>query len=304
MNVHRLAASAIVRAPAKLNLFFEVLAKRNDGFHEIETLMVPISLYDTLVATADPGGQVHLDCRWATPGSKGANAATAFGELPAASENLATRAVELLRRRSGVASGARLELTKRIPAAAGLGGGSSDAAAALLAANAVWKLNWNREALASVAVELGSDVPFFLGRGVAVCRGRGERVEPVAGLGALDFVVVRPPEGLSTAEVYAHCRVAEEPWPLAPLVDALRGGDLRPLGRLIHNRLEPAAESLSPWIGRLQWEFGRLDCVAAQMSGSGTGYFGICRHARHAQRVARRLQARGVGRVYAVSSSN
>jgi 4-diphosphocytidyl-2-C-methyl-D-erythritol kinase len=300
MNVHRLAASAIVRAPAKLNLFFEVLAKRNDGFHEIETLMVPVSLYDTLVATSEPGDRkIHLDCRWAAQRRH-----DICDQLPAERENLATRAVELLRRRSGVETGAALELVKQIPSAAGLGGGSSDAAAALLAANAVWKLGWSREALASLAVELGSDVPFFLGIGAAVCRGRGERVEPVAGIGSLHFVVVRPPEGLSTANVYAHCRVTQDPRPLAPLVEALRGGDMRRIGRLIHNRLQQAAESLSPWIGRLQWEFARLDCLTSQMSGSGSSYFGICRHARHARRVARCLQARGVGQVFAVSSSN
>ena len=286
MNVHQLAASAIVRAPAKLNLFFEVLAKRNDGFHEIETLMVPVSLYDTLVAKGESGdGKIRLGFNlqydWAAP-----------------------RAVELLRRRSGIESGAALQLIKQIPAAAGLGGGSSDAAAALLAANVVWKLGWSREALASLAVELGSDVPFFLGLGAAVCRGRGERVEPVTGIGSLHFVVVRPPAGLSTAEVYAHCRVAEDPRPLAPLVEALRAGDMRRIGRLIHNRLQRAAESLSPWIGRLQWEFARLDCLTSQMSGSGSSYFGICRHARHARRVARCLQARGVGQVFAVSSSH
>jgi 4-diphosphocytidyl-2-C-methyl-D-erythritol kinase len=116
--------------------------------------------------------------------------------------------------------------------------------------------------------------------------------------------LARPPEGLSTAMVYANCHVAQEPRPLAPLVDALRAGDMRRARYLIHNRLEPAARPLSPWIDRLEWEFARLDCVASQMSGSGTGYFGICHHARHARRVARCLQGRGVGQVYAVSSSN
>jgi 4-diphosphocytidyl-2-C-methyl-D-erythritol kinase len=299
MNVHRLAASAIVRAPAKLNLFFEVLAKRNDGFHEIETLMVPVSLYDILVVAPDPGGQVRLDCRWAAPGAQDAR-----GQLPAERENLATRAVELLRRRSGIKCGAGIELIKQIPAAAGLGGGSSDAAAALLAANLVWKLGWSREALAGIAAELGSDVPFFLGDGAAVCRGRGERVEPLVGIGPLHFAVVRPPDGLSTTKVYANCQVVQDPRPLAPLVEALRAGDMRRIGRLIHNRLQQAAESLSPWIGRLRWEFARLDCLAAQMSGSGTSYFGICRHARHARRVARCLRARGLGQVFAVSTSN
>ena len=129
MNVHRLAASVLVRAPAKVNLFFEILAKRGDGFHEIETLMVPIGLCDTLVAADDPTGRVTLDCRWAAPTPQ---AADTLGPLPADSrQNLAARAVELLRTRAGVERGLAMELVKRIPSAAGLGGGSSDAAAAL-----------------------------------------------------------------------------------------------------------------------------------------------------------------------------
>jgi 4-diphosphocytidyl-2-C-methyl-D-erythritol kinase len=299
MNVHRLATGALVWAPAKLNLFFEILAKRGDGYHEIETLMVPISLYDTLIASSDPGGQVRVDCRWAA-----ADAGDKLGELPAEQDNLATRAVTLLRNRAAVRAGIAIELLKRIPSAAGLGGGSSDAAAALLAANVVWNLNWTVDALREIGGEIGSDVPFFLGSAAAVCRGRGERVEPLPPLGPLSFVLVRPPEGLATAKVYANCRVPDEPRPLAPLIAALRGGDMRGMARFAYNRLEVAAETLSPWVGRLQREFAHEDCVAAQMSGSGTGYFGICRHARHARRVARRLQARDVGRVYAVSSSN
>ncbi len=300
MNVHRLAASVIVRAPAKLNLFFEVLGRRSDGYHEIETLMVPISLYDELVATREPNAAVRVTCRWAAPAY---GTADAYGELPAEQQNLVTKAVQLLRQRAGVEHGLRVELIKRIPSAAGLGGGSSDAAAALLAANAVWNLGWTAHALAEVAAELGSDVPFFLGRGAAICRGRGERVEPLAGIGAIHFVVVRPPQGLSTASVYAACAVAQLPRHAAPLVEALRRGDTRHIGQLIHNRLEGAAESLSPWIARLRDEFATQDCLATQMSGSGTGYFGICRHARHARRVANRLQARGVGHVFAASTS-
>jgi 4-diphosphocytidyl-2-C-methyl-D-erythritol kinase len=299
MNVHRLASSVVVRAPAKLNLFFEILAKRSDGYHEIETLMVPISLYDTLVVTSNTDGQVRVDCRWAAPPSDGQ-----LGELPAEQDNLVTRAVTLLRSRAQVRQGASIDLVKRIPSAAGLGGGSSDAAAALLAANVLWNLDWDREALSEVGALVGSDVPFFLGHGAAVCRGRGERVERLASLSPLDFVVVRPPEGLSTAKVYANCSVVDPARPLAPLVAALRSGDMRGVARFTHNRLEAAAESLSPWIGRLQREFAGQDCVAAQMSGSGSAYFGICRHARHARRVARRLRARNIGHVYAVSTSN
>ena len=191
---------------------------------------------------------------------------------------------------------------KRIPAAAGLGGGSSDAAAALVAANEGWRLGRSREELAAWAAELGSDVPFFLAGSSAVCRGRGERVEPVVEFGAMSFVVVYPPEGLSTAAVYGACRPAEEARSSRPLLEALKRGDWRQAGRRLWNRLQPAAEALSPWVGRLREEFSRLDCLGHGMSGSGTAYYGLYRHARQAQRSARRLQAKGLGAVFAVRS--
>jgi 4-diphosphocytidyl-2-C-methyl-D-erythritol kinase len=305
MYVHRLAAGVIVRAPAKLNLFFEVLARRNDGYHEIETLMVPIGLYDTLAARDDPKGNLHLECWWDVAESGGVgNDGDSLGVLPAPEDNLAYRAVRVLRERAGIDRGISLRLSKTIPSAAGLGGGSSDAAAALLAANEVWQLNWSRGQLAELAAELGSDVPFFLLGGAAICRGRGERIEPLAGATPLHFVVVRPPVGLSTAAVYKHCQVAAQPRGVAPLVTALRAGDVRNLDQLIHNRLQDAAEALCPWIATLNRELAAQDCLADQMSGSGTSYFGICRHALHARRVARRLQSRGLGRVYTASTCN
>jgi 4-diphosphocytidyl-2-C-methyl-D-erythritol kinase len=222
--------------------------------------------------------------------------------LPEGRENLVLRAVELLRQQAGVDCGATLRLVKRIPIAAGLGGGSSDAAAALVAANEGWGLGRSPQELARMSTQLGSDVPFFLVGGAAICRGRGEQVEPVAVPAAMHFVVVYPPEGLSTAAVYNVCRPAKHPRTLAPLLDALLRGDISQTGRLLFNRLQPAAEKLSPWIGRLQHHLARQDCLGHGMSGSGTSYFGLCRHARHARRVARRLQANGLGSVFAVQS--
>ena len=262
--------------------------------------MCPIGLYDTLIIQEEPSGRIELKCgrvsrAWGP-------AAPWLDDVPEGPENLVVRAIELLRKRAGITSGARVQLIKRIPTAAGLGGGSSDAAAALRGVNNVWRLGWSLDALAKLSAELGSDIPFFLGRGPAICRGRGERVEPVSGIGTLDVVIVRPPEGLSTAAVYRACRPADRPQPLNPFLDALRRGDWRRMGRRITNRLEPAAERLSPWIERLRSEFASLDCVAYGMSGSGTSYFGLCRHARHALRVARRLQANGAGSVFAVQS--
>src|SRR6185437_10842883 len=148
---------------------------------------------------------------------------------------------KLLQNRSGTSQGARLELTKRIPAASGLAGGSSDAAAALMAANLGWQLNWPREQLIPLAAELGSDVPFFLGPGAAICRGRGEIMESVAGLGPMWFVVVRPPVGLSTPAVYRACHPAAEPRHAEPLLCCLRNGDLGTAARHFHNALQIAA---------------------------------------------------------------
>jgi len=301
MHLHQSRSGWVVQAPAKLNLFFEVLAKRDDGYHEIETLVYPIRWYDTLFFRKDASGQIKLRSErvsgvWGPKGS-------GLGEVPSGAENLAVRAAELLRRRGGVSDGAVMRLVKRIPSAAGLGGGSSDAAAALAAANAAWGLGWSSARLGALAAELGSDVPSFFARGPAVCRGRGEQVEPIGGLGMLHFVVVRPPVGLSTARVYEACRPATQARRMAPLLEALVRGDLSAAGRLLFNRLELAAKELSPWIHRLQAEFGRMDCLGRQMTGSGSCYFGLCRHARHARRVARRLQAQGIGVAFPVRGS-
>jgi len=300
MRIHRSATDVVVQAPAKLNLFFEVLAKRDDGFHEIETLMCPIDLYDTLFFRDEPDGRIRLEC--AARAGRDESEGSAIIELPPQSDNLVYRAVELMRREAGVTSGATLRLIKRIPTAAGLGGGSSDAAAALMAANVGWGLNRSPAELAPLAAELGSDVPFFLADSPAVCRGRGERIEPVAGIGSLDFVVVRPPVGLATAAVYGACRPAEDARRVERLLEAFSWGDRRRMGRLLFNRLQPAAERLSDGIEPVRRFFEREDVVGHGMSGSGTSYFGLCRHASHARHLARRLRANGVGSVFAVRS--
>jgi 4-diphosphocytidyl-2-C-methyl-D-erythritol kinase len=195
-----------------------------------------------------------------------------------------------------------MRLIKRIPSSAGLGGASSDAAAALAAANLAWELGWSRQQLAELGAELGSDIPFFFSAGcwgaaAAVCRGRGERVEPIENRTDAHFVVVRPPVGLSTAVVYRSCRPAVQPASVQPLAAALQRGDTVMLGRSMANRLEPIAATLSPHLEPVRRLFDRLDCLGHQMSGSGAGYFGLCRSARHARRVSGRLRAAGVGYV-------
>jgi 4-diphosphocytidyl-2-C-methyl-D-erythritol kinase len=282
-----------VQAPAKLNLFLELLARRADGYHDLETLMVAVDLCDQLSLQSRDDGELHLVTDWAAT----IPCHTSLGDVPAGHDNIVVQALERLRERAGVSLGANIRLRKRIPSAAGLGGASSDAAAALLGANVLWDLRWTTAELSLLAAELGSDVPFFLGASAAVCRGRGEQIEPLPSLPRLDVVIVRPPEGLSTPAVYGRCQVADSPASVDPAVAAWRRGDIAGLARHMTNRLEPAAEALSPWIARLRAAFAEQNCYGHQMSGSGTSYFGLCRHALHARQVASRLRARDIGYV-------
>ena len=310
MHIRRCATGIEILAPAKVNLFFEVLNRRDDGYHEVETLMVPISLYDTLWFESAPPGKVSLVARWgagllrhtAKVQTGEPPSALMFGNLPQGEENLAVRAVRLLAQRAGTDWGAKMHLVKRIPAAAGLGGGSSDAAAALLAANWIWKLNWPTDILADVAAEIGSDVSFFLKSKPAICRGRGERIETISGLAAVHLVMVRPPAGLATALVYRHCQIVTPPRQVEPVVNALGHNKLSDLGPIAHNRLLGAARTLSPWIDRTLKVLRGENCPAIGMSGSGSCCFAVCRTAQHARYVAARLRCRqpGIGWIQAV----
>jgi 4-diphosphocytidyl-2-C-methyl-D-erythritol kinase len=223
--------------------------------------------------------------------------------LPEGSDNIVVKAIARLRELAGVRHGASVRLTKRIPSAAGLGGASSDAAAALVAVNRLWRLHWPLEQLRRVAGELGSDIPFFLGCDAAVCRGRGERISPFRLSGSWWFVVARPPVGLSTPQVYRACRPAPHPCRLEPLAQALARGDAAAAGKRLTNRLEAAAEKQTEWIDRLRRAFAATDCYGHQMSGSGSSYFGICRSARHARRVAAWLRSQQLGAVFVAANA-
>ncbi len=300
--------SARIDCAAKLNLFLEVLEKRADGFHEIETIMSAVSLYDSLYFVSNSTGDIRLTCEWASGlaankrPSKG-GISECLGELPRPADNIVWKAVQRLRTVAGIEAGATIRLVKRIPSMAGLGGASSNAAAALLAANRVWKLDWSRTRLEQLASEIGSDVPFFLanrsrGSAMAIARGRGERIEGLPGMTRLHFVVVRPPTGLSTPRVYQRCLPADQPASLNQLVRALRDGNPARIGAQLFNRLQSAATELSPWIEKVRSAFQRIDCLGHCMSGSGTSYFGLFRNARHATRHAVRLRAAGFGYVF------
>ena len=189
-----------------------------------------------------------------------------------------------------------MELVKRIPAAAGLGGASSDAAAALISGNLAWGLNWPLDRLLDLAAELGSDVSFFLKRGAAVGRGRGEKLESIHS-SRLHAVVVRPPIGLSTALVYQRCQPKSVHVGATGIFAALARGQASQVGQQLINDLQHASSTITPWINRLASEFEKQNVLGHQMSGSGSSYFGLCRSRRHARRVAARLEARNIGTV-------
>jgi 4-diphosphocytidyl-2-C-methyl-D-erythritol kinase len=295
MRARRSGSGWEALAPAKLNLYLEILGRRNDGFHELETLMTPVRIYDSLrwmPSTDGAATSFSLEYDSATP----AELRTA---APPDSQNLAWRAFEALARSAGISPTGRVTLDKRIPVQAGMGGASSDAAAALVVGNAAWKLNYPRRRLIELAAELGSDVPFFLAGSPAICRGRGERVEPVAGLPQLHLVVVKPPAGVSTAAAFGSLQAGpvttsaaqDSQARLEVLVDNLRRGALARAARQMVNRLEDAAARLSPGIARLREAFVGCACLGHLMTGSGSAYFGVMRSACQAQRLARQLSA-------------
>ena len=189
----RESASITLAAPAKINLSLRILGKRPDGFHELETLMVPIKLADQIEISAVPGHGISLVCN--------------DPDLPLGSDNLCVKAVEAFREETGISHGVAISLMKRIPHGAGLGGGSSDAANVLKGMNEIFDRPLVAEELQQLAASLGSDVPFFLHDGAAWCRGRGEILEDAAALPARTLLLIKPPFPVPTA--WAYKRYAE-----------------------------------------------------------------------------------------------
>jgi 4-diphosphocytidyl-2-C-methyl-D-erythritol kinase len=266
-----------VRTPAKVNLFLEVLGWRPDGYHEIATLMAMVSLFDTLEIAPNVTGGLSLHCDY--PG------------LSTGPDNLVLRAARLLRERTGCALGAEICLTKRIPLAAGLAGGSSDAAAALEGLSRLWRLRLSSVKLASLAAELGSDVPFFLAGPAAWCTGRGEKTTSAPIKGPLHFVLACPPIGLSTAEAYGAVTVPELPLDGQEIRRAVADGNVNEIGRNLFNRLQRAAEELCPAVAETRERLEALRPAGVLMSGSGTSVFALCRDHHEALRVAHGLSA-------------
>jgi len=271
-----------VRAPAKINLHLEVLGLRPDGFHELAMVMQSIDLVDRLWLRPSADGQISLRCD--------------LPELPTDATNLIVRAAELLRARSGLVElGAELVLEKRIPIGAGLAGGSSNGAAALVGLNALWGLGYKAEALHAMAAELGSDMPFCLDGGTQLCFGRGELLEPLeleAPLKLALLLVKHPQVSVSTPWAYGRCRDLRGDFYLlgegefeqrrmalrqGPLAQALmrglvRGGPLPPLRNDLQAVVAAEVESVHEGLALLARAEQPL---AVAMSGSGPSMFAL-----------------------------
>lgn len=274
-----------VRAPGKINLALRVGAPRPDGYHPLATVFQAVSLYEDVVATRADGISLEIHGR---------------GEdLPVDATNLAVRAAALLRETSGTRAGVHLSLTKQVPVAGGMAGGSADAAATLLACDQLWGTGLSRDELAELASELGADVPFALTGMSAMGTGRGDLITPVMSRGTYHWVLAVQDEGLSTPEVFReHDRL--QPLDLddtpAPRLDdavlaALLSGDPIQLSRQLGNDLQEAALELRPELGDVLAAADRAGALAALVSGSGPTVAALALDHAHAVSVAGVMRA-------------
>lgn len=272
-------------AAAKVNLDLRVTGRRADGYHELDSLVVFPSVGDLLTFEPAPDLSLQID---------GPNAVSLQGEAP--EQNLVLQAAHRLRVRAGVECGARITLTKNLPVAAGLGGGSADAAACLSGLMALWKLDIDPKTLMDIGLGLGADVPVCLASSPCFLTGIGETVEPVEEFPALWMVLINPGIALSTPQVFAARKGG-----YAPARDASnsysghRGRDLEALLEMLSkssNDLEAAAVSLVPQIEDCLSELRKSKaCLLARMSGSGASCFGLFATPEEAAESARAIKA-------------
>ncbi len=278
-------------APAKINLFLELLAKRSDGYHELETVMATVALFDRIRLTARNDDQFTLKVTFQK------SVFPILPDVPTDERNLVIKAIIRLQNavleKWGIKkSGCDIWLHKGIPVEAGLGGGSSDAAATLMAGCQLWQVAFSQAELVALAEQLGSDVPFFLYQGTALCRGRGEHVFPLGNAPQLDIVIAKPSSGLSTAEVFQNVKVSNSVNSPTKLVDAVISGDRFQIGQQMFNRLQESAMELCEDLPCLADCFENSAACGHLLSGSGTSYFGLFNSSKVALQTARYLSAR------------
>ena len=263
-------------AHAKINLALDILGKRPDGFHEVAMIMQAVGLHDTVELTGNDG-DISLVCD--------------RKELPCDRSNLAFRAAELLRQECGVTLGVHIALTKRIPLAAGLAGGSSDAAAVLKGLNVLWNLKLSPQELESLSARLGSDVPFCLWGGTALATGRGEILAPLADFAGHGVVLANPPFQVATAWVYKNYRPDTAfPHPdITGMRESIQCRDYKAVAGGLGNMLESVTMPAHPRIAEMKDAFYQAGASAVLMSGSGPTVFALTPDRESAARLAAKV---------------
>ncbi|MHA7246677.1 4-(cytidine 5'-diphospho)-2-C-methyl-D-erythritol kinase [Arthrobacter tecti] len=286
-----------VKAPGKINVSLRVGPPREDGYHSVASVYLAVSLFEEITATVtdEPGITVTVD------GQGSLNLPMA--EIPLDSSNLAAQAASLLAELSENSTGVHLNITKRVPIAGGMGGGSADAAAALLACDALWNSGFSRDELAKIAVDLGADVPFALIGGTAVGLGVGEQLTPAISKTPLHWVLVTSPFGLSTPAVYRtlddlRLAAGHDP-PELPEIDpqvlgAMRAGDAHALAGLLHNDLQDAALELAPGLQDVLDAGKEAGALAGIVSGSGPTVAFLAESADHGETIDALLASTGL----------
>lgn len=265
------------KAFAKLNLCLRILGKRPDGYHDIETVMQSISLFDEV--TVEGSDQISVSFRWA-PGLS--------GDLPSPPD-LCHKAARLFFAATGLAGGASIDVVKRIPIGAGLAGGSADAAATLVALDAIYGTSLDAAALAELGAQVGSDVAFCIGGGCAVGRGRGDELESIAASRQLWWVIGIPSRPISTSAAYGtYDMIWQAPTdPCDELAEALRKGAVAQVASLLSNDLEEPAFQIDPGLEQLKTAMEIAGAMQAVMTGSGSAIAGLCMNEQHAREVNR-----------------
>ncbi|MGZ4031171.1 MAG: 4-(cytidine 5'-diphospho)-2-C-methyl-D-erythritol kinase [Tumebacillaceae bacterium] len=261
------------KAQAKINLTLDVLHKRPDGYHEVEMVMQTVDLSDHLTFTEWDKDEIVLTCT--------------APYIPLDERNLVYQAAHLVKRTFGVEKGIRIHIDKRIPVAAGLAGGSSDAAATLRGLNKVWELGQSLDQLAELGAKIGSDVPFCIYGGTAIARGRGEKIEHLPKVCPTWVVLVKPPIAVSTAEVYGRLRAdeIEEHPDTAGMVEALVTGDVQQISAKMGNVLEQVTFGMYPEVERIKQQLLKFGAQGALMSGSGPTLFALVERESKATRI-------------------
>ena len=278
------------RVPAKVNLQLSVGPLGADGFHEVTTVFQAISLFDDVtVATADKGEGIKISITGQTSGG-----------VPADNSNLAVKAAQLMIKNYDLPEDLVIKLKKEIPVAGGMAGGSADAAGVIVGLDSLFELGLSRDVMESVGSKIGSDVPFSICGGVAIGTGRGDQITPALAKGSYNWVLALSGQGLATPSVYQECDRLREGLSIAPpvvsepLMQALRAGDAKALGKALTNELQPAASSLRPAL-RLVLDVGvDYGALGGIVSGSGPTVAFLVSDDEHAMDLTVALSSSGV----------